>query len=153
MNVTYGPSTGALSGTETLQSCLESRLRARLEGTGSTMFQTTLKHWVTKSGRRIFAQRARAVRISGAGFGSWPTVRADDDNRSVEAYNRMLDSREGSRTTITSLQVASQLAAWPTPKASDGDGGRTTSTVGGGNVHLDKTARLSAWATPTTSPA
>src|SRR5690606_28095840 len=30
---------------------------------------------------------------------------------------------------------------WATPKASDGTGGRTTATEGGGNVHLDRQAR------------
>ena len=37
---------------------------------------------------------------------------------------------------------------WATPKATDGSGGRTTETKGGGNVHLDKEARLAGWTTP-----
>lgn len=37
---------------------------------------------------------------------------------------------------------------WATPKASDGSGGRTTMTEGGGNSHLDIQARLSGWPTP-----
>ena len=150
MNVTYGPSTGALSGTETLQSCLESRLRARLEGTGSTMFQTTLKHWVTKSGRRIFAQRARAVRTSGAGFGSWPTSQAHDDR---ERGNTMADHHYFAHD----LSNAATMCAWPT-SSSEGD------TSGGGNADqamktkrlsgaakasiLRHTAMLAGWATP-----
>ena len=39
---------------------------------------------------------------------------------------------------------------WATPKASDGSGGRTTKTAGGGNSHLDVQARLSG--IPTNSP-
>ena len=40
---------------------------------------------------------------------------------------------------------------WPTPKASDGEGGRTTKTKGGGNSHLPIHAREAAtWPTPTT---
>ncbi len=38
---------------------------------------------------------------------------------------------------------------WPTPKASDGEGGRTTKTKGGGNSHLPIHAREAAtWSTP-----
>lgn len=36
----------------------------------------------------------------------------------------------------------------PTPKASDGSGGRTTKTAGGGNAHLDVATRIAGWATP-----
>lgn len=39
-------------------------------------------------------------------------------------------------------------SGWPTPKASDGSGGRTSKTEGGGNSHLDITARLAPWPTP-----
>lgn len=150
MNVTYGPSTGDLSGTETLQSCLESRLRARLEGTGSTMFQTTLKHWVTKSGRRIFAQRARAVRISGAGFGSWPTPTVQDAK-----HASVSPSQENRHSGNLVIEVG--LAAWPTPCVPNG--GRVSSNKHDMNKHQDGTkaqiglenaVRLAAWATPTT---
>jgi len=42
-------------------------------------------------------------------------------------------------------------SAWPTPKASDGEGGRTTKTRGGGNSHLPIHVREAAtWPTPTT---
>jgi len=39
------------------------------------------------------------------------------------------------------------LRSWPTPKASDPDGGKTTKTEGGGNSHLPIAAR-EAWPTP-----
>ena len=43
---------------------------------------------------------------------------------------------------------------WATPKASDGEGGRTTKTEGGGNAHLPIQAReASPWATPTVQDA
>ena len=119
MNGTYGPSTGALSGTETLQSCLENRLRVRLEGTGSTMFQTTLKHWVTKSGRRIFAQRARAVRISGAGFGSWPTPRSIDGEKGARTQSGV-EAEVARKGHLDELPSVASLSSWPAvPDAMD----------------------------------
>lgn len=42
------------------------------------------------------------------------------------------------------------LQGWPTAKATDGAGGRTTITPGGGNSHLDLKARLAGWPTPRT---
>lgn len=171
MNVTYGPSTGALSDTETLQSCLENRLRVRLEGTGSTMFQTTLKHWVTRSGRRIFAQRAWAVRISGAGFGSWPTPAANEYEHAADGQ-ALLERRENLRAQKINgngfgltLGIAVQTAAWPTPCVPNG--GRISSNKHDMNKHLDGTkaqiglenavsnallgrqAWLAGWKTPT----
>lgn len=41
------------------------------------------------------------------------------------------------------------LVGWASPKATDGSGGRTTETKGGGNAHLDRQAReISGWPTP-----
>lgn len=40
------------------------------------------------------------------------------------------------------------FGGWPTAKASDGQGGRTTKTEGGGNSHLDLAVRMVGWATP-----
>ena len=43
---------------------------------------------------------------------------------------------------------------WPTPKASDGEGGRTTKTQGGGNSHLPIHVReATTWPTPTSALA
>lgn len=47
------------------------------------------------------------------------------------------------------LATTAAMAGWASPKATDGSGGRTTTTKGGGNVHLDRQARLAGWATPT----
>ena len=51
----------------------------------------------------------------------------------------------------TSKTSPCSLKGWSTPKASDGDGGRTIRTEGGGNAHLQIEARLAGWATPTAS--
>ena len=148
MNVTYGPSTGDLSGTETLQSCLESRLRVRLEGTGSTMFQTTLKHWVTKSGRRIFAQRARAVRISGAGFGSWPTPRSIDGEKGARTQSGV-EAEVARKGHLDELPSVASLAAWATPTTRDHKDSTSDGTAPM-NALLGRQAWLAGWATPNT---
>ena len=44
---------------------------------------------------------------------------------------------------------AGNASAWATPKASDGEGGRTTKTEGGGNASADTGAVGVAQATPT----
>lgn len=74
---------------------------------------------------------------------AWPTPRTTDI-----ASGRTLDER-GRRVSASGIYGAnlSDLAeAWATPKASEGQGGRTTLTKGGGNAHFDLQVRT--WATP-----
>jgi hypothetical protein len=61
---TSGPSGSLLLSTTDLQSSLESKLRARLEGLGSPLYKLTWKHWDIPSGLRICALRARVPRTS-----------------------------------------------------------------------------------------
>ena len=61
----YGPHGSILLHSENLQRCLESKLRAELQTTGSTLFNLTWKAWVTPLGRRRIRQRA-SVRSSSA---------------------------------------------------------------------------------------
>lgn len=65
-----------------LQSSLESRLRASLASSGSTLFSLTWNDAVTPSGRRICALRASALRTSGSDCSSWPTPLASDGSKS-----------------------------------------------------------------------
>jgi hypothetical protein len=46
-----------------------------------------------------------------------------------------------------------ELRGWPSPTASDGSGGRTTQTKGGGSKYLDREVKLAQWTTPTASEA
>jgi hypothetical protein len=73
-----------------------------------------------------------------AALATWNTPRANDAEKRGQLSE---DERNG-------LVNQAILASWATPKKTDGSGGRTTETKGGGNVHLDKQVRLSAWATP-----
>jgi hypothetical protein len=87
---------------------------------GSMEYQQTLRNLVTPGGTPYAAHTASGRRTSGRDCGGWPTARAEDDNRSLEAYQEMLAKRgDANRTEISSLQVASQLAGWPTPVSND----------------------------------
>lgn len=93
--------------------------RVCITGEGGSMeYQQTLRNSVTPGGTPYVAHTASGRRTSGRDCGGWPTARAEDDNRSLEAYQEMLARRgDANRTEISSLQVASQLAGWPTPDA------------------------------------
>jgi len=76
---TCGQSSGTSSRSVNLQSLLESRLRARLGATGSTIYALIWKVWDMKSGLPICALRASGRRTSGNGSTGWQTPRARGD--------------------------------------------------------------------------
>jgi hypothetical protein len=78
IRATYGPLFGGSSPSADLQSCLENRLRARLDVDGSPEYVLTWKRWDMASGVPICALRASARRTSGKGCGGWPTLCAVD---------------------------------------------------------------------------
>ena len=174
---TYGPIGSTTSESAALQRYLESRLRARLALSGSTLFDLIWKERATPSGFRICALRASARRTSDNDCSSWPTPIVNDATGSQYAYSQgkhdkpvlklpgaaqmaswptPRSAEAGPDYSITdrpnsggpSLQTCAQMASWPTPKASDCSGGRTTETTGGGNAHLDRDVRLTSWSRP-----
>ena len=130
----YGPHGSTSSHSADRSASLASRLRAKTDSAGSTLFTLTWKVRTTPAGRSISALRASARRTSDSGCGSWPTAAATD-YKGANPLSRPIGDDD------LPTRVA-RLAAWPTAKASDGSGGRTTKTAGGGNSHLDVTARL-----------
>lgn len=91
-----------------LQSYLESRLRATMQKTGSTLYALTLKEWVTKGGHRLPRLAATGRRISDSGCTGWPTARA------VGNYHGNADRDKGPNGR---LEDVVPLAGWPTPLA------------------------------------
>ena len=75
---TSGLKCSGSSGSVTLQSLLESRLRANLEGVGSPEYKLTWKHWDIPPHQPICALRASTPRTSGKGCGGWPTATTRD---------------------------------------------------------------------------
>ncbi len=92
----------------------------------------------------VEAERQQPGIITGR---QWPTPRANDDNRSPEAYQAMIDGR--GRTAVSSLQVAAKM--WPTPVVGDATGGRTSKgkdRPDEGGLRLEAMKR-EKWPTPT----
>lgn len=127
----YGSSESAV-----LQSSLESRLRARLDASGSPEYALTWKLWAIGVGAPICALRASARRTFGNGSTGWPTP------------NAMPESRGGLQTS------AAQLAGWTTPQAHDatarGSGQKEKHGTKHGCADLNRDAQLAGWVTPST---
>ena len=103
-----GPSGPSSSPSAALQSSLESRLRARLDGLGSTLYALTWKHWDMPSGPPICALRASVRRTSGSGSSGWPSPLAHE--RGAYTYR----NSDPLQPTLT-LDGTAQLAGWATP--------------------------------------
>lgn len=117
MKDTYGPSGPNLSRSSALQSSLENRLQARLEGLGCPLYALTWKTWDMKSGPPICALRASALPTSGndcIGALGWPTPTAREYRDSA---NMSLGDAE--RLRIDSAPRVATLAGWITPIAND----------------------------------
>lgn len=135
---TSGPLGTPSSSATSLQSSLESRLRANLEGLGSPLYELTWKSWDMSSGEPICALRARARRTSGRGSTGWPTPRASKGNQDYA-----IKDREASGGI--SLPTAAQLTGWPTPCCQDGPNGGPSQ----GTDRLPSAAAMTAgWPTP-----
>lgn len=122
-----------------LQSSLESRLRAAMASSGSTLFSLTWNDAVTPSGRRICALRASALRTSDSGCTSWPTPTVSRGD-----YNYANGDHE---TPSLKLPGAAKTAAWPTPMANQAGGGGSERHMDGRRSNLRDTVTTS-WATP-----
>lgn len=80
---TYGPPGSASLGSANLQSSLESRLRARTQVRGSTLYKLTWRAWTTPSGVCRFRLRASTRRKTESALTGWPTPRASDGLKNV----------------------------------------------------------------------
>lgn len=78
-----------------LQRCLESRLKDRLQGSGSTSFTLTWKPLVTPSGRQYCLLRASAHHKEGTEHGSWQTPTTRDGKGESGKGNRIRRGKNG----------------------------------------------------------
>lgn len=132
---TYGPrsSTSSKQPSRLEYLYLVSRLRAKTDLLGSTLFTMTWKERATPSGRLISALRASVPRTSASASSSWPTPDtsnvADGTPFDIQMAN-MIARRErvkeqgqnGSGRSMT-LQFAAQATSWPTSTSKEGAGG------------------------------
>lgn len=147
--VTCGQFFGPSLPSACLQSSLASRLRARLDGLGSTLYRYRWKTWVTPSGRQISALRASALRTSGSDSSSarsgWPTAKASDAPRGGCI-------KRGMRTDRSNLVDRAMIAGWPTTVSNDARGSAYAYSRGNHDKKVLKllgVARLAGWGTPT----
>jgi len=134
---TYGRRGSGSSSSAGLQSSLESRLRARTQSLGSTLFKMTWKPWITASGRSRSRLRASVRRTSETGFIGWPTPKTSDTNGSGAHGDGGLD-----------LRTTAQLTGWPTTTTRDWkDGGNPDVNVPL-NALLGRVVWLAGWPTP-----
>ncbi len=147
---TYGRTSTGLLKTADLQSSLASRLRARTDLAGSTLYKLTWKDRVTPAGRSIPALRASARRISDSGCigleKGWNTPRASDG------------SNGGPNQAGGALTSDAALASWVTPASRDWkDSGadiRPRADTGKDRFdQLPRQANLAGWPTTTTTNA
>ena len=147
----YGPPGSTSSRSVDLQSSLESRLRARTQSLGSTLYTLTWKAWVTPSGVYRFRLRASVRRISETATFGWPTPKVTDTNGPGNSTNRqggmalhtaaqtagwntpdttmmqhkakppVIGNRKPTDPQISLADQAFHLAGWPTPRAADGE--------------------------------
>jgi len=165
-NATCGLNGFLSSASADLQSLLESRLRRRLDGAGSTLFSLIWRRKATPAGRPYYQLAASARLISDSDCGSWgmptaqdarhATVSASEMNRDpnnlrIQAHAawptpcQQDGPKGGSLQGIDRLPAAAQLASWPTPTAVDGEGGPR---VKDGRCGIMLREAVGGWATP-----
>ena len=115
---TSGPSGSVSSPPVDLLSSLESRLRARLDGRGSTLYSLTWKELATPAGRTICQLRALAARTRGSGSTSWPTP-VKEDARSSARHGYMIDGNAGTTLLDAARLTVAFPAPYPTPQSHD----------------------------------
>jgi len=143
---TYGRTSTGLLKTADLQSSLASRLRARTDLAGSTLYKLTWKGRVTPAGRSIPALRASARRTSDSGSGGlekgWTTPQAHDTT------GRSMNQKEihGTKHGCAYLVREADLAGWPTPTTRDHKDGAECQNVPL-NALLGRVAWVTGWPT------
>ena len=122
---TSGPSGSGSSASAALQSSLESRLKDRLAGSGSTLYSLTWKEQATPAGRRYCLLRASALRTSDTGSSSspsgWPTTTTTDWKASGSGQ-----ARTGTHHPGLSLTDAARMAGHLPPRPGDERAGWST---------------------------
>lgn len=154
-SATSGPSSETSSPSAALQQSLASKLRQKLEGRGSPLYDLKWKNWDMPSGPAICALRASVRRTSAKDSGSeqsgWLTPTANDD----------ASGNPGAKMQMM-LPAQAKLAGWPTPDASAMNDGETLESFqarqavlkakhGNGNgagMPIAIAAQLAGWPTP-----
>ena len=138
---TCGQSSTDSSGSVGLQRSLESRLLRRLDVHGSPEYALTWKRQAMPSGQPICRLRASARRTSGNGSGGWHTPTVADAKGRTYSY-------DGHDKTKPRLSNEGLIKGYPTPRASDGDGGPDVATRQNGKNLKYVAQQTAGWPTP-----
>jgi len=147
---TYGHTSTTSSASAALESSLVSRLRAKTQTLGSTLYTLTWKPWAMPSGRSRSRLRASVRRTSETAHTGWPTPTTRDHKDGAECLNVPLNALLG--------RVA-WLSGWPTPTASLVDAKPNPPITTGRKPTdpqiglADVAVHLAGWPTPTSSLA
>ena len=151
---TYGPHSSTSSSSASLQSSLGSKLPAKLDSRGSTLFKLTWKRRTTPQGRSIFALRASGLRTSVSVYSGVPTPCTPNGGRSMsiekmDATGKTLDGRKHT----ASLEHVMKFSSVPTSQAHNQTGRSDHQKEIHGTKHgcscLVQTAKLASTPTPT----
>lgn len=145
------PSTGS-SKSAALQSSLESKLRARTQILGSTLYKMTWKPWAMPSGRLRSRLRASVLRTSETARTGWPTPAAHDHSGGGSwkvAMQKISGKKRPSGNGVHSgLKDFVHLAGWPSTTATDAVRQPSQDFITP-NITLNHAAILAGWTTPT----
>lgn len=149
MSGTYGLHGNTSSASAALQSLLVSRLQAKIQNLGSTLYTLTWKPWITPSGRSRFRLRASVRRICAIDCTSWPTTQAIDAQGKGRNGRLKKDGKRDPNSLGSyrlDLKDAALLATWKTTASSDSHRcGNITPNMTGGS--LPQQIKLSNWPT------
>lgn len=149
-----GPPSTISSRSAALQLSLESRLRAKTQSLGSTLYAMTWKPWVTPSVRSRSRLRASVRRTSVTDFTGWLTPAASDGNGGkgprigVSPTGVMPD---GSKVTMGLPALAKLVCGWTTPTTRDWKDSPGMVAQRDGQARVDQLPRqayLAGWPTP-----
>ena len=155
------PFTTSLSSAN-LQRSLESRLQAKTQMLGSTLYKLTWKPWTTLSGPSRSRLRASVLHTSGTDCTGWPTPACSDVNASrtsnPQEYSVRCMNRPNANTNLAIFAQA--LAGWATTTTRDWkDTGALKARNEKQDVHglrldqLGRQAQMAGWPTPTVTDA
>ena len=181
MSGTSGLTGNGSSASAALQSWLESRLRARTQALGSTLYTLTWKPWVTPSGVSRFRLRASVRRTSATETTGWPTCQSRDgaggrggtvnrtggQRRNLDDYVMlsgwttttrdhkdtpgMATVAADGRTRLDQLPRQAYLSGWPTSRSEDSESSGARWSRGKFDTLTAAATHLAGWPTTTTT--
>lgn len=128
----------------TLESSLVSKLQARTQSLGSTLYKLTWKPWIMPSGLSRSRLRASVPRISGTGRTGWRTPTAALADKGVRTFEGGL--LEAMRNHGPELAAAACLSGWGTPTTGDAKNRdyQRSGSSGAINLALEGMAKLAS---------